>query len=152
MIVLREIILDLPVRVIADHLGGMLGPTKLPADVQSAPTSQPGFHSLLSLAKESRVCVKVSGLYRMSNEISSNFRDLQPIVQTFAREIPDQIIWGSDWPHTGDGHDRVKNSLEVKEPFRMIDNLAILEQLHDWIGSDVYGKMLEKNPERLYLK
>lgn len=139
-------------KIIADHLGGMLGPTKLPADLQSAPTSQPGFQSLLSLAKQSRVCVKISGLYRMSNERSSNFRDLQPIIQTFAREIPGQIIWGSDWPHTGDGHDRVKGSLEVKEPFRMIDNLAILEQLHDWMGSDVYDTMLEKNPNRLYLK
>jgi hypothetical protein len=46
----------------------------------------------------------------------------------------------------------VKNSLEVKEPFRMINNRAILEQLHDWMGSDAYGEMIEENPQRLYLK
>lgn len=130
----------------------MLGPTKLPADLQSAPTSQPGFQSLLSLAKYDRVYVKISGLYRMSTDIASNFRDLQPIIQTFAQEIPDQIIWGSDWPHTGDGNDRVENSLQVKEQFRKIDNLAIFEKLHGWMGSGALGKMLVKNPERLYLK
>lgn len=147
-----EHILHLPVNVIADHLGGMLGPSKLPVELQSVPTSQPGFESLLLLAKQSRVCVKISGLYRMSNETSSTYQDLQPIIQAFAQEIPGQIIWGSDWPHTGDGHARAKNSLAVKEPFRKIDNIAILEKLHNWMGSDVYGKMLEKNPERLYAK
>ncbi|KAJ5380608.1 amidohydrolase 2 [Penicillium cataractarum] len=147
---LHDVILHLPVKVIADHLGGMLGPTRLSTDLQSAPTSQPGFKSLLSLARNSQVIVKISGLYRMSTDISSNFEDLQPIIQKFAQEIPDQIIWGSDWPHTGDGHDRVNGSLEVKEPFRVLDNLAILEKLHGWMGSNVYDRMLVKNPGRIY--
>jgi len=130
----------------------MLGPTKLPVELQPVPISQPGFESLLFLAKKSCVCVKISGLYRMSKETSSTFQDLQPIIQAFAQEVPDQIIWGSDWPHTGDGHARVNRSLSVKEPFRKVDNVAILERLHDWMGSDVYSKMLENNPRRLYFK
>lgn len=150
VVVLYDVIFRLPVKVIADHLGGMLGPTKLPSDLHSAPTSQPGFESLLSLARDARVYVKISGLYRMSTDISSNFHDLQPIVQTFAGEIPDQIIWGSDWPHTGDGHDRLRSCLEVKEPFRVLDDVSILEQLHGWMGNDVYRKMLVENPTRLY--
>jgi predicted TIM-barrel fold metal-dependent hydrolase len=148
---LHEVILHLPVKVIADHFGGMLGPTKFPSNLKSTPTSQPGFDSLLSLARNSQVYVKISGLYRMSTEVSSSFEDLQPLVQKFAQEIPDQLIWGSDWPHTGDGHDRVNGSLEVKEPFRVVDNLAILERLYQWMGSDVYARMLVKNPGLLYL-
>lgn len=148
--VLYQPILGLPVPVIADHLGGMLGPSKLPSSLHSSSTSQPGFESLLSLAKQSCVYVKISGLYRMSNELSSNFRDLEPIVRTFAREIPDQVIWGSDWPHTGDGKNRSKDKLKCKETFRVIDNYAIMEQLQTWMGGDVYRKMLVDNPGRLY--
>ncbi|KAJ5088019.1 amidohydrolase 2 [Penicillium angulare] len=147
---LHDTIRDLPVRVIADHLGGMLGPSKLPSTLQLNPTSQPGFKSLLSLAKQGRIFVKISGLYRMSNEMSMNFSDLQSIVQSFATEIPDQIIWGSDWPHTGDGHSRLNKSLEMKEPFRIINNSGILEQLREWMGDDVYSKMLVENPIGLY--
>ncbi|GKZ63755.1 hypothetical protein AnigIFM60653_010013 [Aspergillus niger] len=148
---LYDAVRELPVRVIADHLGGMRGASKLPSDLQSTPTSQPGFRSLLSLAKQSIVYVKVSGLYRMSNCLASTFDDLQPIVQVMASEISNQIIWGSDWPHTGDGHDRVKHSIENKEPFRTIDNHAILQRLHDWMGDDAYWKMMVDNPGRLYM-
>ncbi|KAJ5741576.1 amidohydrolase 2, partial [Penicillium manginii] len=147
---LYQTILDLPVPVIADHLGGMLGPSKLPSSLQSSSTLQPGFKSLLLLAKQSCVYVKISGLYRMSNEISSNFSDLELIVRTFSQEIPDQVIWGSDWPHTGEGKNRSKEKLEQKEAFRVIDNHVIMKQLQRWMGSDVYRKMLVDNPSCLY--
>jgi predicted TIM-barrel fold metal-dependent hydrolase len=136
--------------VIADHLGGMLGPSKLSSSLQSSSTLQPGFKSLLLLAKQSCVYVKISGLYRMSNEISSNFSDLELIVRTFSQEIPDQVIWGSDWPHTGEGKNRSKEKLEQKEAFRVIDNHVIMKQLQRWMGSDVYRKMLVDNPSCLY--
>jgi predicted TIM-barrel fold metal-dependent hydrolase len=86
----------------------------------------------------------------MSNEISSNFSDLELIVQTFSREVPDQVIWGSDWPHTGEGKNRSKEKLERKEAFRVIDNHAIMKQLQRWMGGDVYRKMLVDNPSYLY--
>ncbi|RAH60659.1 amidohydrolase 2 [Aspergillus piperis CBS 112811] len=148
---LHDAVRELPVKVIADHLGGLRGTSKLPSELQSTPMSQPGFRSLLSLARRSIVYVKISGLYRMSDHSASTFDDLQPIVQAMAREIPDQVIWGSDWPHTGDGHNRVKRSIESKEPFRMIDNHAILQRLHDWMGDEAYWKMMVDNPGRLYI-
>ncbi|OJJ75743.1 hypothetical protein ASPBRDRAFT_62061 [Aspergillus brasiliensis CBS 101740] len=148
---LHDDLRELPVRIIADHLGGMRGASKLPSDLQSTPTSQPGFRSLLSLAKQSIVYVKVSGLYRTSTCSASTFDDLQPVVQALAQEIPDQLIWGSDWPHTGDAHNRVGGSIERKEPFRVIDNRSILHRLHDWMGDDAYWKMMVDNPGRLYL-
>lgn len=130
----------------------MLGLSKLPSELKSKPTSQPGYKSLLSLAKQSRVYVKISGLYRMSNDPVSTFDDLQPIIQTFSQQIPDQIIWGSDWPHTGDGQNRTSDTLKQKEPFRIIDNPAILAKLQQWLGSDCYRRMLVDNPNRLYRK
>ncbi|CAG7931615.1 unnamed protein product [Penicillium olsonii] len=147
---LYETILQLPVRIIADHLGGMRGPSLLPSDLQSIPTSQPGFVSLMSLARQSRVVIKMSGLYRMSSDTCSTYSDLKPIVETLAQEAPKQVIWGSDWPHTGDGHNRLEGRLDVKEPFRVIKNDAILNHLHDWMGSDAYKKMMVDNPKRIY--
>lgn len=128
----------------------MRGASKLPSDLQSTPTSQPGFKSLLSLAKQSRAVVKISGLYRMSSHVAAIYSDLQPILETFAQEIPEQLIWGSDWPHTGEGSNRMERKLEVKEPFRIVDNPAILAKLYNWMGSDVYRRMLVDNPRRLY--
>ncbi|KAJ6031429.1 amidohydrolase 2 [Penicillium herquei] len=147
---LYDTILHLPVRIIADHLGGMRGPSKLPSNLRSAPTSQPGFASLISLAKQSRVILKISGLYRMSSDTSSIYSDLKPIIKKFAIEVPEQVIWGSDWPHTGEGQNRLEKRLDLKEPFRLIDNDLILTHLHDWMGSDGYNKMLVDNPRRIY--
>lgn len=87
----------------------------------------------------------------MSNDSRSDYRDLQPVIQAFAQDIPNDIIWGSDWPHTGDGHERIGRSLDVKEPFRIVDDHAVLRNLHAWMGDGVYRKMLVENPRRLYL-
>ncbi|KNG88382.1 hypothetical protein ANOM_003312 [Aspergillus nomiae NRRL 13137] len=125
---LYDSILDLPVPVIADHVGGALGRSKLPPEFQESPLSQPGFSSLTSLARQGRVIVKISGLYRCSSNAVSTYGDMKPIIESLAREVPDQLVWGSDWPHTGDGAARLKNTdIDVKEGFRSIDNLGIYE-------------------------
>lgn len=86
----------------------------------------------------------------MSSLVSGTYSDLQPILEAFAQEIPEQLIWGSDWPHTGEGSNRTERTQEMKEPFRIVDNNGILAKLHSWMGSDVYRKMLVDNPRRLY--
>lgn len=86
----------------------------------------------------------------MSVDTCSTYSDLKPIIETFAREVPDQVIWGSDWPHTGEGQKRLEGRLDLKEPFRVIKDDVILNHLYDWMGSDGYKKMLVDNPRRLY--
>ncbi|KAL3456170.1 hypothetical protein BJX64DRAFT_296885 [Aspergillus heterothallicus] len=148
---LFDCISTLPVSVIADHLGGMKGASKLPSHLAEDSLSQPGFTSLIALAQQSKVIVKISGLYRASERTTSFYGDTQPIIQAFARHIPDQCIWGSDWPHTGEGKDRVKNGdLTVKEPFRSIDNQALLRNIREWVGDGVYAKIMEHNSARLF--
>ncbi|KAJ5348610.1 uncharacterized protein N7506_001863 [Penicillium brevicompactum] len=147
---LHEPILALPVPVVADHLGGMSASSKLPEALKSTPLEQPGLKSLVSLAQASRVVIKVSGLYRMSNDNSTNLADTRPIIEHFAHEAPNQLIWGSDWPHTGDGHNRTASTVLIKEPFRLIDDRGILANMHDWVDDEVWDKMLRQNPKRLF--
>ena len=113
IVALYDCIRTLPVPVIADHLAGTMGASKLPPQLQETPLSQPGFNSLLSLASQSRVLVKVSGLYRVSSLNPSLFSDTKPVIQALAHHIPNQLIWGNDWPHTGDGSNRLERDLNV---------------------------------------
>ncbi|KAL3296124.1 amidohydrolase 2 [Colletotrichum asianum] len=96
------------------------------------PTEQPGFGSLVRLAEASKVIIKISGLYRLSS-------------------LPDRLIWGSDWPHTGDGKDRLKRGKDAIEEFRVIDNELIVRNLRNWIGSEeTWGKVTVRNPQKFY--
>ncbi|KAL4963035.1 uncharacterized protein BDV14DRAFT_202283 [Aspergillus stella-maris] len=148
---LFESILTLPVPIIADHMGGMLGSSKLPPTLKDRPQSQSGFNSLIRLAKLRKVIIKISGLYRASTQTETCYDDTRPIIQTFAKEIPEMCIWGSDWPHTGEGKKRAQNKdLSVKEPFRVVDNVAILENLRGWVGENVWVKIMRENPKRIF--
>ncbi|KAL4874263.1 hypothetical protein BJY04DRAFT_225213 [Aspergillus karnatakaensis] len=148
---LYECISALPVCVIADHLGGLKAASKLPLHLAQSPTSQPGFASLVDLARLGKVVVKVSGLYRASDHTESCFDDTRPIIQAFANEIPEQCIWGSDWPHTGEGKDRVgKGDLSKKEPFREIDDEGLLKNVREWVGGEVWEMMVRQNPGRVF--
>lgn len=113
---------------------------------------QPGFKSLLQLAQSSRVIVKLSGFYRASAESSNNYQDLAPLVRQLASQVRDQLLWGSDWPHTGEGGSRDHaTALTQIEPFRDIDNEGILENLKGWIGDeDTWHKIMVDNPARLF--
>ncbi|BCS17440.1 uncharacterized protein APUU_10268A [Aspergillus puulaauensis] len=141
----------LPVPIIADHLGGMRGASKLGPDLAENPLQQPGFNSLVRLAQMSKLIIKVSGLYRASGSTETCYHDTRPIIETLSREVPDQCIWGSDWPHTGEGKDRVNGDLGVKEPFRSIDDAAILENVREWVGGEgAWQKLMTDNPSRLF--
>jgi predicted TIM-barrel fold metal-dependent hydrolase len=75
--------------VIVDHLGLH--------DV-AAGTAQKGFREVLSLGKEGRAVVKLSGFYRVSRQ-QSGFTDLDPFVEKLIAAFGvDRCIWGSDWP------------------------------------------------------
>jgi hypothetical protein len=47
---------------------------------------------------EGRIWVKVSGAYRVSR-LYPDYPDAQPIHEALVAANPDQITWGTDWPH-----------------------------------------------------
>jgi predicted TIM-barrel fold metal-dependent hydrolase len=88
---------ELPVAFSVAHMG--LFPAK------DGP-EQPGFREFLKLVGDGskRCWVKLTGIYRFST--APNFADVKPIAQALIDKVPDQLIWGSDFPHLS-FHDRV---------------------------------------------
>ncbi|KAH6683517.1 hypothetical protein F5X68DRAFT_137281 [Plectosphaerella plurivora] len=144
-----ETVLSLPVIIIADHIGGMAGVSRLPADQKT--TQQPGYQSLLKLAQQGRVLIKISGLYRLSSESETGYADLEPVIGELAAKVPDRLIYASDWPHTGDGSDRGNRRPGQVEEFRKVDNQLILANIKSWIGEETWEKMMVTTPASAFL-
>lgn len=138
--------------IIADHTGGLLAASKLDKVWKDHPTQQPGFEALVQLARISRVKIKISGLYRSSSEDTTNFADMEPLIRELAEQVPDSLIWASDWPHTGEGKERLRHrDLNTVEPFRSVDNVGVLRNLKGWVDSEeTWMKMMVHNPMALF--
>jgi predicted TIM-barrel fold metal-dependent hydrolase len=80
------------VKIVIDHFGAPN--TKLfPHD--------PAFSWLLSLGITRRVWVKISGAYRMSNDLQYGDMFATMVLPELLRNYgPEYLLWGSDWPHT----------------------------------------------------
>jgi predicted TIM-barrel fold metal-dependent hydrolase len=84
---------DLPVEIVLDHLAGHCWSPALGID-------QDGFALLLKLLQTGKVWLKLSGTYRVSSQ-AYPWRDLQPFAEKFVQEVPERLVWASDWPHVG---------------------------------------------------
>jgi predicted TIM-barrel fold metal-dependent hydrolase len=77
------------VNVLVDHLG---------VRDLACGTGQKGFQEVLSLGKEGRAIVKLSGFYRISRQ-KSGYTDVDPFVERLIAAFGvDRCVWGSDWP------------------------------------------------------
>jgi predicted TIM-barrel fold metal-dependent hydrolase len=146
---IAETIRTLPVKVIADHQGGMRGLSLLPTDTTDI-RQQAGFTELIALAKSGKVFIKISGLYRSSKLTTGGYNDLEPLIKEFAKEVPHQLIWGSDWPHTGSGSNRSEATRDLPETFRDVDNEAVLKNIREWVGPEVWYMMTVVTPAMVY--
>jgi D-galactarolactone isomerase len=119
----------LPVPIVFDHLA------RIPL---SAGDAHPAFAFVRSLMQEKRAWVKLSGAYLASKTGAPMYTDVAPLVQSYIKAAPDQLVWGSDWPHPTENH----------KP----DDVVLLELLTDWSGGDesVRDRILVANPARLY--
>ncbi len=119
---------DLPVEFSVAHMG------LFPA--ANGP-KQPGFQSFLDLASDGskRCWIKLTGIYRFSG--LADFSDVKPMAQELIERVPDQLIWGSDFPHLS-FHDRV-------------GTIQLYNLLGEWAPDPAMRRrILTDNPARLF--
>lgn len=114
--------------VVIDHMGNVDG--KLGAN-------QSGMQQLCRLLAAGKIWVKVSGAYRVSEQYP-DYEDARDIHEALVRANPEQIIWGSDWPHP---------RLEKNMP----EDGHLLDLFNAWTpDAALRKKILVDNPQRLY--
>ena len=77
----------MPVPLVFGHLGYV--PTQL--------GNTAGFEALLRLAKAKRAWIKLTAPYRLTPE-AFPYPSTFPAAQRLLDEVPDRLMWGSDWP------------------------------------------------------
>ncbi|MGH6683375.1 MAG: amidohydrolase family protein [Pseudolabrys sp.] len=125
---LMPVLRELPIEFTVAHMG--LFPAK------DGP-AQRGFQEFLKLVADgSRRCwVKLTGIYRFST--APGFADVKPIAQALMQAAPDQLIWGSDFPHLS-FHDRV-------------GTIQLYNMLGEWTpDAAMRQRILTDNPARLF--
>lgn len=98
--------------------------------------AQPGFQALLTLGRERRAVVKLSGEVKFSNE-RFPFADTQPyldaLIDAFGSE---QCLWGSDWPY-------------LRAPFRL-DYGPMLKRWEQAFDAQQRRQIMWDNPVRFF--
>lgn len=120
-----------PVPIVLDHLAGH-------AWDRAHGVDQEGFVELLSFLSSGRAFLKLSAMHRVSPGVFP-WPELIPFGTKLVAEVPERLLWASDWPHVGcwDG------------------NMPESSQLLDWlplIGADAARRrrILTDNPAALY--
>lgn len=134
---LRLELRSLPVPVVFDHF----------AKAKPAEMSQGGFSVLLSLLEAGKAYVKCSALYRVSRD-APNYEEMAPITNAFLAANDNQVIWGSDFPHTG--HLRGHPSTDISPLIEVNDTHALNVLSQNIKNRNLLSKVLVDNPARLY--
>lgn len=119
----------LPVDSVIDHMG------HLPA---AEGPKHPGFRALLSLLRQGRTWVKLSGSYRVTGQAAPPYGDVAPLARALIEAAPDRCVWATDWPHP-------------QIPVAMPNDGDLMDQLADWApDAETRRAILVDNPARLY--
>jgi predicted TIM-barrel fold metal-dependent hydrolase len=137
---IKELVRASPLPVVFDHFGGANAALGL---------NQPGFADLVDLVRSGKAWVKISCAYRASNK-APDYADVAPLARALITSNPDQILWGTDWPHPDSATLPGRKPTDVT-PFLQIDDGRLLNQLPIWTSdAAVRKKILVDNPARLY--
>jgi predicted TIM-barrel fold metal-dependent hydrolase len=125
---LMSMLRELPIEFTVAHFG--LFPAK-------NGVKQPGFQEFLRLVNDGskRCYVKLTGIYRFSQ--APGFADVTPFARALIETAPDQLIWGSDYPHLS-FHDKV-------------GTIGLYNKLGEWApDAATRQRILVDNPARLF--
>ena len=125
--------------VVIDHLA-------TPKHTQ-APRLQPGYTQFMDLLSKKQVWVKLSGVYRFSE-----LPELDSYILEILRIAPTQVVWASDWPHTGGVAANPQGDRQAVQEYREFDVPAFINQCKEWCRKDeaLIQKIFVDNPRRLW--
>jgi len=126
----KEVWFDLPVPVVFDHLGRVPQPGAL---------QTPTFAMVRELLQRDKAYVKLSGFYMESVVGVPSYSDSVEVARVYAREAPDRVLWGSDWPHPTEHTNVIPNDAVL------LDAMARAVP-----GAAARQKVLVDNPAKLY--
>jgi predicted TIM-barrel fold metal-dependent hydrolase len=127
---LIETFSDFPIDVVIDHMG---------RPVIEKGIQEKGFQGLISFLKTGKGWSKLSAPYRTSKD-PLFYRDIVPFAQALVQAVPDQLVWGFDWPH-----------VNMAPGTPMPDDGELVNQIELWIQSpQSLQKIMVDNPNRLY--
>jgi 2-pyrone-4,6-dicarboxylate lactonase len=89
LVACEGLIRSLRLPVVIDHMARF--------DVREGLDGQ-AFTTLLRLLDGGRIAVKLSGIDRLSRQ-PGPYADALPFARRLAAHAPDQVVWGTDWPH-----------------------------------------------------
>lgn len=125
---LDDVLADFPVPLVFGHLG--YAPASLGTD-------DAGFQALLTMARRGQAFVKLTGPYRLTTA-PLPYQPVEGFAHTLVKICPQQLLWGSDWPH-------------VMLKGDMPDDAKLFDLLLDWVGDEkLREQILVHNPARLY--
>ncbi|MGL6201502.1 MAG: amidohydrolase family protein [Lachnospiraceae bacterium] len=120
---------ELPCQIVFDHRG------HLPA---ADGVNHPAFEVISKMMTQQKAWVKISALYHDSQ--CENYEDTIAVGKAYVAQAPDQVIWGTDWPHPS----------EFSAKKDMPDDAHILDLLAKQATAEEIQKILIENPARLF--
>ena len=119
---------DFPTEIVVGHTGYL----RLGQDADCD-----GFQAMLRLAQAGRCWVKLTAPYRLS-AAGLPYPEAGDFARAVVNAAPDQVIWGTDWPH-------------VKVSTAIPNDADLCDIFFDWIDdAETRKRILVDNPARLY--
>jgi predicted TIM-barrel fold metal-dependent hydrolase len=89
----------------------------------------------------------MSGIYRFAN-----LPDVDVFAREFLRTAPTQVVWASDWPHSGGVAKNPGGDRNKVQDYRKIDIPDFIARCKDWCDHDEFliRSIWVDNPKRLW--
>ena len=104
---------------------------------------------MLRLLESDNAWVKMSGADRITRD--GRYEDAIPVMQQLIAAAPDRMVWGTDWPHTGERPPLAEGEGPVTVPYVDVDENKCMTVLAEACpNADAFKAILADNPARLY--
>lgn len=125
-----DLLQRLPSPIVFDHMARMSEPVGV---------NDPAFALVMRWLDGGRTWVKLSGAYMDTKVGPPSYADVSKVARAYVKAAPEQLVWGSDWPHPTEKAD--------SKP----DDAVLFDLMADWAPDEkVRNRILVDNPAALY--